>query len=49
VGAKAVKGIAEVTSVKSDKPNCWNPDITSDDSWVAFQGIVEIIKADIAH
>jgi hypothetical protein len=43
-GAKPVKGIAEVNSLRSAKPTCWNPDITSDASWVALQGIVEIIK-----
>jgi hypothetical protein len=48
-GAKPVLGVGEVNSLKSAEPNCWNPDITSDASWVALQGIVEIIKEGITR
>lgn len=41
---RAVKGVARVNSIRSDKPDCWNPDITSDASWTALQSIVETIK-----
>jgi hypothetical protein len=43
-GGQPVKGIAAKTSLLSVSPECWNPDITSEESWVALQGIVEIIK-----
>ena len=43
-GGQPVKGIAAKTSLQSPSPECWNPDITSNDSWVALQGIVETIK-----
>jgi hypothetical protein len=39
-----VMGIAAKSSLQSPSPECWNPDITSDDSWVALQSIVETIK-----
>jgi hypothetical protein len=39
-----VEGIAAMNSLKSTDTECWNPDITSDTSWAAFQGIVETIK-----
>jgi len=48
-GCQPVKGVAAVTSLKSDHPECWNPDITSDDSWVALKGIVETIKGYVAE
>jgi hypothetical protein len=47
-GAEPVVGVGEVNSLKSAEPNCWNPDITSDASWAALQGIVEIIKENVA-
>jgi hypothetical protein len=47
-GGRAVKGVAEVNSLKSGKPGCWNPDITSDTSWEALQSIVETIKGYVA-
>jgi hypothetical protein len=40
----AVNGVGAITSLESDDPECWNPDITSDTSWAALQGIVETIK-----
>lgn len=43
-GVQPVQGIAGVTSLKVHKSDCWNPDITSDDSWVALRGIVDKIK-----
>jgi hypothetical protein len=43
-GARPIKGVAEVNSLKSAKPGSWNPDITSDASWEALQSIVETIK-----
>jgi hypothetical protein len=43
-GGKPVKGVAQVASLKSAKPNCWNADITSDASYAALQSIVETIK-----
>ena len=47
-GCHAVKGVAEVNSLISPKPECWNTDITSDDSWAALQSIVEKIKSYVA-
>jgi Ubiquitin family len=44
-----VKGIAAKNSFKSGHTECWNPDITSDTSWAAFQGIVETIKGYVAQ
>lgn len=41
---RIVKGVARVNSFKTDNPDCWNPDITSDASWTALQSIVETIK-----
>jgi hypothetical protein len=43
-GGRPVKGIAAKTSLLSSSPECWNLDITSDESWVALQSIVETIK-----
>lgn len=39
-----VEGIAVKTSLQSSSQECWNSDITSNESWVALQGIVETIK-----
>lgn len=47
-GGQCVKAIAEVNSFKSARPECWNPDITSDASWAALQSIVETIKGYVA-
>jgi hypothetical protein len=47
-GGRAVRGVAKVNSLKSDKPECWNEDITSDESWAALQSIVETIKSYVA-
>jgi hypothetical protein len=44
-----VKGIAAKDSLQSSSPECWNPDITSDASWVALQSIVETIKGYVAQ
>ncbi len=38
-GGQPVRGVAAVNSLKSGDPNCWNPDITSEASWVALQSI----------
>ena len=43
-GGQPVKGVAVTNSLKSVHPECWNPDITSNASWVALQGIVETIN-----
>jgi hypothetical protein len=48
-GGRFVKGVADVNSLKSGKPACWNPDITSDASWEALQSIVETIKGYVAE
>ena len=47
-GGRPVKGVAETNSLRSAKPECWNPDITSDASWEALQSIVQIIKGYVA-
>jgi hypothetical protein len=36
-GGRPVKGVAEVNSLKSTKPECWNADITLNTSWAALQ------------
>jgi hypothetical protein len=46
-GGLPAKGIAK-TSLQS-RQECWNPDITSDTSWVAFQSIVETVKGYVAQ
>jgi len=44
-GGQSVKGVAKSDeSLRSSSRDCWNPDITSDDSWAALQSIVERIK-----
>ena len=43
-GGQPVRGIATVNSLRSARPECWNPDITSDASWAALQSIVVKIK-----
>ncbi|KAH9072103.1 hypothetical protein EDB83DRAFT_2361199 [Lactarius deliciosus] len=43
-GAQPVRGVASVNSLKSAGPDCWNPDITSNDSWVLLKSIVDTIK-----
>jgi hypothetical protein len=43
-GGGPVKGVAIKNSLRSAHPKCWNPDITSNHSWVALQSIVETIK-----
>jgi hypothetical protein len=45
--AEPVDGVGEVNSLESANPTCWNPDITSDASWVALQSIVEMIKGNV--
>jgi hypothetical protein len=47
-GRQPVKGVAIKNSLKSHHPECWNPDITSDASWMAFQSIVKTIKGYVA-
>jgi hypothetical protein len=34
--------------LRSESPECWNPDITSDASWVALQQIVNTINGFVA-
>jgi Ubiquitin family len=48
-GGRPVKGVAIANSLRSAHPECWNPDITSKASWVAFQSIVEKIKGYVAQ
>jgi hypothetical protein len=43
-----VRGVAKTASLGSADPDCWNPDITSDESFTALQGIVETIKGYVA-
>jgi len=43
-GGQPARGVAEVNSLRSAKPECWNPDITSNASWLALRTIVETIK-----
>ncbi|KAH8977534.1 hypothetical protein EDB86DRAFT_3002938 [Lactarius hatsudake] len=43
-GAQPVRGVASVNSLKSAGPDCWNPDITSNDSWALLKSIVDTIK-----
>jgi hypothetical protein len=45
-GAQPVRHIADITSLRSANEGCWNPDITSDDSWEALEMIVERIRLD---
>ena len=40
-----VKGIATKNSLRSANVECWNPDITSNTSWIALKSIVETIKS----
>lgn len=47
-GGQPVQGVAKTSSLRSGEPECWNEDITSSDSYEAFQGIVEIIKGYVA-
>ena len=48
-GGQPVKGVAKRNSLSSAHPECWNPDITSEASWKAFQGIVDTIKGYVAQ
>ena len=41
--AQPINAVAEAPSLRSTDAACWNPDITSDDSWAALQNIVETI------
>lgn len=47
-GGQVVMGVAATDSLRSAGQECWNPDITSDASYAAFQGIVETIKGYVA-
>jgi hypothetical protein len=47
-GGQPVRGVANTASLRSPDPDCWNPDITSDESFTALQGIVERIKGYVA-
>ena len=49
VNGQPVQGIAERTSLLSARPECWNPNITSDVSWEALQAIVQQIKGYVTH
>jgi hypothetical protein len=48
-GGQPVKGVAARNSLSSARPECWNPDITSDASWAALQSVVETIKGYVAQ
>ena len=48
-GGQPVMGVTKKLSLSSAHPECWNPDITSDASYIAFQGIVDTIKSYIAQ
>jgi hypothetical protein len=47
-GGQSVPGVAPTASLRSAAPDCWNPDITSDESFTALQGIAETIKGYVA-
>lgn len=47
-GGWPVKGLAVKNSLSSTDSKCWNPDITSNTSYVALQNIVETIKGYVA-
>ena len=47
-GGQPVEGVAEADSLRSAKPECWNPDITSNASWEALQNVVGIKKGYVA-
>ncbi|KAI0288167.1 hypothetical protein BC826DRAFT_1107876 [Russula brevipes] len=47
--AQPVRGIAEVTSLRSANANCWNPDITSNASFNALENIIKTIKGYIVN
>jgi ubiquitin len=47
-GGQPVRGVANTPSLRSADIDCWNPDITSDESFTALQGIVETIKGYVA-
>jgi hypothetical protein len=47
-GGQPVKGVAVKNSLRSAHPKYWNPDITSNASWVALRDIVETIKGYVA-
>ena len=42
---RSVRGIAEESSLRSARAECWNPDVTSDVSWEALRRIVETIRS----
>ena len=42
-------GVTAMDSLKTASPECWNPDITSVESWEALQSIVETIKGYVAQ
>ncbi|KAH9072092.1 hypothetical protein EDB83DRAFT_2361116 [Lactarius deliciosus] len=44
-GGHPVRGVAEVDSLTSADPNCWNPNVTSDASWSALQKSLTRLKA----
>jgi hypothetical protein len=48
-GGQPVKGIAAKNSLQSSSPECWNSDITSNESFVTLQSIVETIKGYVAQ
>ena len=47
-GGQPVKDVSKAGSLWSDSPECWNPDITSDASWMALQNVTETIKGYVA-
>jgi hypothetical protein len=43
-GGQPVRGVANTASLRSADVDCWNVDITSNESFTALQGIVTTIK-----
>ena len=43
-----VRGVANTASLRSADVDCWNPDITSDESFTALKGIVTTLKGYVA-
>ena len=44
-----VNAVAEASSLESYSEACWNPDISSDNSWAALQSIVETVRGYVTH
>jgi len=44
-----VTGVTTKSSLRSPRPEYWNPDITSEGSWEALKGIVDTIKGQVSQ